>query len=172
MRAQDRLVSRVLWAIYGSLALGGVVLLADALFFPFKPASTRLPDDVVPLQSDGRQSLEKLATTRMSRRIAPRPAAVQAPVQAAVPLESVLRLTGILDFENASPSVAVIELSGESKAYRPGDRVGETGAIVLKIADGVLLEYQRKRFRLTFKGLKEVPSDALGSKDLPGTRED
>jgi type II secretory pathway component PulC len=167
-RRNERVLVAGLWALYGMLALGGVTLLALTLFSLRPNRSLRITAD------QGSESAEKasgglpdiggLAEKRMTRKVI-QPLPAEPPTPPPVPLESFLRLTGILDFEGRSPSIAVMETQGESKRYKAGDRVGETGAVVMAVTDCVLLEYRKRRFRMTFKGVKEVPANALGSKD-------
>jgi len=100
-------------------------------------------------------------TRTVARAVSPGPAAAAGPL----PLESMVKLTGILDFGGKSPTIAVIETPQESKGYKAGDAVGETGAVVRTVTDYVVLEFARKRYKLTFKGVEELPANAVGSRD-------
>ena len=168
-RKKERQVALVLWTLYGGLSVGGLGLLAEALFVQRVPRALKLqaPRDPAPteVKPGAARPLEALAEKRMTRVLArtAMPTAPSTPAPAAI--ESLLKLTGILDFGGKSPSVAVIETPQASKGYKVGDPVGETGAVVRTVADYVILEFEKKRYKLTFKGMEELPANAVGSRD-------
>ena len=163
-RGRGRVLDRALWA---SAALLGVAALGIAalLFVPRKPLS--LPSARLEASKKEAQApspdVEILAGTRMSRAVIRSKASAPARAQAA-PLESLVRLTAVFDFEGKSPALAVVEIlqTSESKTVKAGDRIGETGALVREILESVLVEYAGKVYKLTFAGVQEVPNRALG----------
>jgi hypothetical protein len=166
IRKADRRVAATLWAIYGVLAVAGLALLAEALFVRRDPELPAFAPPSIPSPLELRHALpppvEALANRRMTRKVAARPSQAAAIAAAPPALESLVHLTGILDFGGKSPSVAVIETPTETKGYRPGDSVGSTGALVRSVTDYVILEFEKKRYKLTFKGMEELPAKAVG----------
>jgi hypothetical protein len=162
-RAGEKVLVRCLWALYGVLAVAGLALLAQALFLPSRPQPfvLKTPSDpgkglpTLTLSQDG------LANRRFTRKVAGTPAAGPARAQT-VTLDQVIKLTGILDFGGKQPALAVIEATGESKAYKAGDKVGETGVLVRDIKDYVVVEYEKRRFKVTFAGIQELPVNSVG----------
>jgi type II secretory pathway component PulC len=164
-RLQEKRLARGLWACYAILALAGLGLLAQALFLPRHPRAFALKMPSVeemsalqplPAAKDG------LIERRFTRRVAGQaPAAVAAKPQA-VGLDQLIKLTGILDFGGRKPTLAVIEATGESKAYQAGDRIGETGVTVKNVKDFVIVEYEKRRFKVTFAAIQEVPAGSVG----------
>lgn len=164
-RRQEHLLSRGLWTLYAVLTAGGLALLAEALFLPrpARPFELKLPPGeaasglALPVTRDG------LVERRFTRRIAAA-AAPAAPVGKApdLSLDRLIKLTGILDFDGKKPTLAVIETPTDSKAYKAGDKVGETGVLIRDIKDYVIVEYERRRFKVTFLGIQELPANAVG----------
>jgi len=165
-RTQERLLARGLWTLYGVLAVGGLALLAETLLVPRppRPFELRLPTveaattlTPLPAAKDG------LMDRRFTRRVA---AVAAAHATAAKPqefsLDRLIKLTGILDFAGKQPTLAVIETPTESKAYKAGDKVGETGVTVKDIKDYVVIEFEKRRFKVTFLGIQELPANAVG----------
>jgi type II secretory pathway component PulC len=164
-KSTERLLRRGLWTLYGVLAAGGFATLAVALFVPLPARSFTLrTQDVqtattlqpLPGAKDG------LLVRRFTRRVAEvaRSAAPSKPQPIA--LEQLIKLTGILDFGGKQPTLAVIEATGESKAYKAGEKVGETGAVVKDIKDYVIVDFEKRRFKVTFTGIQELPANAVG----------
>lgn len=162
-RSREKVLTRALWTLYGVLAAGGLALLGFALFAPSRtvpfvlkvPAAKKsLP--TLTLSQDG------LADRRFTRRVAAS-ATPEGPARAqAVTLDQLVKLTGILDFGGKQPTLAVIEATGESKAYKAGDKVGETGVVVKDIKEYVVVEFEKRRFRVTFAGIQELPANSVG----------
>lgn len=178
MRSRSRRVSFALGGLYGILAATGLVLLGEALFVPRAPVVYRVPppETASPLilAHVGREA--DLAKRRMTRRIAVPPAAPKADRPAPVPLESIIRLAGILDFGGKRPSLAVIEIAtaNETKAFKAGDAIGDTGAILREIGDGVIVEYGRRLYKVTYAGVREHSANPVGARnpDRQGLREE
>ena len=164
-RSQEKHLSRALWTLYGVLAIGGLGLLTEALFVPHLPrpfvlrlasAESTTVLTLLPAAKDG------LIDRRFTRRVA----AVAAPAAAAKPpdfsLDRLIKLTGILDFGGKQPTLAVIETPTDSKAYKAGDPVGETGVTIKSIKDYVIIDFEKRRFKVTFLGIQELAADAVG----------
>jgi hypothetical protein len=136
-----------------------------ALFvqLPVRRLSLTLPSAEVRSSDRPAPDSSGLAQRRFTRRVtaaaAPAPQKVQDPV-----LDQMIKLTGILDFGGKQPTLAVIETSSpkESKAYKSGDRIGETGIQIKEIKEHVIVEYEKRRFKVTFVGVQELPAAALG----------
>jgi hypothetical protein len=164
-RPGEKLLLGAFWALYGLIAAAGLGLLAEALFRvpPTRPLTLNLPSAQA---SAGLESLPggggSLASRRFTRRISA-PQVAQTPAQAQdFSLDRLIKLTGILDFGGKKPTLAVIEAGGESKAYKAGDKVGETGVLVRDIKNDVIVEFERRRFKVTFAGCRELPANEVG----------
>lgn len=162
-RSREKLLSRGLWALYGVLAAGGLALLAHALFAPSRTApfvlKVQAPKNALPtltLSQDG------LAHKRFTRRVAGTATSAGPAQVQGVTLDQLIKLTGILDFGGKQPTLAVIEATGESKAYKSGDKVGETGVLIKDIKDYVVVEFEKRRFKVTFAGIQELPANSVG----------
>jgi hypothetical protein len=164
-RSREKMLARGLWTLYAVLAVGGLALLAEALFVPrpprpfaFKMPSAEAMNTLQPLPA----AKDGLIDKRFTRRVA----SVAAPAGPAKPrdltLDQLIKLTGILDFGGKQPTLAVIEATGESKAYKTGDKVGETGVLIKDIKDYVVVEFEKRRFKVTFAGIQELPANAFG----------
>jgi hypothetical protein len=164
-RSQEKVLGRGLWTLYAILAVTGLAILAQALFVPraSRPFALRMPSaeemnvlPPLPAAKDG------LLDRRFTRRVAST-APAAAPTRAqAVALDQMIKLTGILDFGGKKPTLAVIESTGESKAYKAGDKIGETGATVKDIKDYVIVEFEKRRFKVTFAAIQELPANSVG----------
>jgi hypothetical protein len=164
-RTQEKRLAAGLWILYAVLAAGGLSILAQALFVPRAPRPFTLkmpsPEEMNALQPLP-ASKDGLLDRRFTRRVASAaPAAVGTKVQA-VTIDQLIKLTGILDFGGKKPTLAVIEATGESKAYKAGDKVGETGVVVKDIKDYVLVEFEKRRFKVTFAAIQELPANSVG----------
>ncbi|HLY08741.1 MAG TPA: hypothetical protein VKW04_05460 [Planctomycetota bacterium] len=168
IRTREAILVRGLWTLQVMLALGGLGILAETLFVPRLPGRIEIkmppaddPTVLAPLPSGGKDGL---INRRFTRRIAAQAATAEAPPPKAqdLPLEHLIKLTGILDFGGKQPTLAVIETPQDSKAYKAGDKVGETGVVVRDVKDYVVIEYERRRYRVTFKGIQELPAAAVG----------
>ena len=164
-RSREKVLARGLWTLYALLAVAGLGLLAQALFVP-RPArafALRMPSveeihslQPLPAAKDG------LVDRRFTRRVAASPAAAAGMKLQAATLDQLIKLTGILDFGGKKPTLAVIEATGESKAYKAGDKIGETGATVKDIKDYVIVEFEKRRFKMTFAAIQELPANSVG----------
>jgi type II secretory pathway component PulC len=103
-----------------------------------------------------------LIDRRFTRRVAGGPPIASTAKAPELSLDRLIKLTGILDFAGKQPTLAVIETPSESKAYKAGDKVGETGVTVKDVKDYVVIEYEKRRFKVTFLGIQELPSTAVG----------
>jgi hypothetical protein len=163
---REKLVARGLWTLYAVLAVGGLALLAEALFVPRRPR----PFDLKLPSAEAQIVLSPLPTVKdalLGRRFTRRVAGVAAaPATSAkpqeLPLDRLIKLTGILDFGGKQPTLAVIETPVESKAYKAGDRVGETGVLIKDIREYVVVEFESRRFKVTFLGIQELAANAVG----------
>lgn len=166
-RTTERRIATSLWILYPVFSLMGLAILAEALFVPRLPPRfelTGLPPRSIPSTLPVLQTQEGLAGRSMTRRV--QGDAVPGPGKAvAITIESLIRLTGIMDFGGKRPSLAVIEtLAGnESKAYQTGDKVGDTGVRVQEIGETVIVEFESRRYKLTPTGIQELPARALGT---------
>jgi hypothetical protein len=50
----------------------------------------------------------------------------------------------------------------DSKAYKAGDKVGETGVVIKDVKDFVIVEFEKRRFKVTFLGIQELPANVVG----------
>ena len=164
-RGGERRVLRALWIVYGILAVAGFALLAEALFAPRtpRPFALKLPSAeesnqlvLLPASGDG------LETRRFTRRVAAAAAPVGPAKAQEVPLDRLIKLTGILDFGSKQPTLAVIESPGESRAYKAGEKVGETGILIKDVKEFVIVEFEKRRFKVTFTEIQELPANAVG----------
>jgi hypothetical protein len=164
-RKQESVLSRVLWTLYGVLALCGLALLAETLFVPRLPrplelklASVKAETTLTPFSA----AKDGLTDRRFTRRVT----ATAVPMPAAKPqefaLDRLIKLTGILDFGGRQPTLAVIETPAESKAYKAGDLVGDTGVLIKDVKDYVVIDFEKRRFKVTFLGIQELPVNAVG----------
>lgn len=164
-KAREKAVSRSLWTLYGVLAVAGLALLAEALFVPRVAAGFPLAlpsEESLSVLGPRPGAMDRLVDCRFTRRVAG-PASAEAPaLTAEQPLDKVIKLTGILDFGGKQPALAVIETATESKAYKAGDKVGETGIVVHTVKDYVVVEFEKRRFKVTFLGVQELAADAVG----------
>jgi hypothetical protein len=164
-RRQEKFVSRGLWTLYILLAVGGLSILGEALFLPRipRPFELKLPaaeasTTLTPLPAAREGLIDRRFTRRVAAAAAP---AAPAKVQD-LSLDRLIKLTGILDFGGKKPTLAVIETPTESKAYKAGEKVGETGVLIKDIKDFVVVEFESRRFKVTFLGIQELPANAVG----------
>ena len=164
-RSREKVLARGLWTLYVVLAIAGLSLLAEALFVPraSRPFTLKMPSveemtslQPLPAAKDG------LLDRRFTRRVAQAAPASAAPKAQALALDQLIKLTGILDFGGKKPTLAVIEATGESKAYKAGDKVGETGVLVKDVKDFVIVEFEKRRFKVTFAAIQELPANSVG----------
>ncbi len=150
------------WAVLGAAGLG---LLAFALFSnrALRPLP-KLPGIGLAVEAPrGNPDVEALAGKRMSKGVAER--SVNLPkASGPAPIDSVLRLKGVMDFGKARPAEAVVELLSERKtgSFLAGDKLGQSGAVLKAVGETVVVEYERRRWKLTYKGAQELPAAAVG----------
>ncbi|HEX7900578.1 MAG TPA: hypothetical protein VF950_22625 [Planctomycetota bacterium] len=147
------------------LGIAGLGLLAWALFSsrPRHPLPS-VPTDLVltPVGAGYRvnPTVEALAGRRMSKGIAELPREASKAAAGPAPIDSLIRLKGILDYGASKPAVAVFELPAERKtmSFQAGDKIGGTGAVLREVGETVVVEYERRRWKLTYKGAQELPA--------------
>ncbi len=114
-RSGERVLARGLWILYGVLALGGLALLGEALFLPRPPRPFQLKlqsaDALTELQPIG-VARDGLLSRRVTRRVAVAAPPAAAPKSQELPLDRLIKLTGILDFGGKQPTLSVIETPG------------------------------------------------------------
>ena len=164
-RSREKVLARGFWTLYALLAVAGLGLLAQALFVPRtpRPFALKMPsveemNALRPLTA----GKDGLVDRRFTRRVAGTATAAASAKPQALSLDQLIKLTGILDFGGKKPSLAVFEATGESKAYKTGDNVGETGVTVKDIKDYVIVEYEKRRFKVTFAAIQELPANSVG----------
>ncbi len=169
-RGERRLV-RAFWAAWAVLGAAGLGLLAFALFssgssrpLPAIPDNLLRGEDAAGLKA--KPDLEALAGKRMSKGMAERPRPAAKPVAAAgpAPIDSLIRLKGVMDFGPKQGAIAVLELPAEqkTKSFQAGDAIGQTGAVLKVVGEAVVVEYDQRRWKLTYKGAQELPAAPLG----------
>lgn len=167
-RRGERRLAAALWTLFAALSAGGLGLLAFALFSPRPvPALPELPADArlsLPEIRPADPGVEALARRTLTRRVAERPREEAPAAAGPVPIDSLLKLKGILDFGGKQPSLAVIEILGDrkTKAYQAGDKLGGSGAVLRQVGDSVIVEYDRRRYKLGYKGAREIPANSVG----------
>ncbi len=170
----ERVWSRSLWAAALLLEAGALFLISRALLAKESPMPA-FEESLSPTQGTGAppdarmQDALALAKKRMTKAIPP-PSAPRAAPPPKPPLETLLRLSGIVDRGEKAVSEAIIEFvpGGQSKSYKPGDLIATSGARVARITDSVLVEYDGKHWILAFTGVEEVdPSAAVNPPTEP-----
>ena len=167
-RGERRLV-RSLWAAWAVLGAAGLGVLALALFTtrPARPLP-KVPAGLVLARADAGPRLagdvEGLAGKRMSKAVAERPREAAKGPAGPSPIDAVVRLKGVMDFGPKQGAVAVLELPGEqkTKSFQAGDKIGRTGAVLKAVGETVVVEYDGRRWKLTYKGAQELPAAAVG----------
>ncbi len=43
-----------------------------------------------------------------------------------------------------------------------GDKVGETGVLIKDIKDYIIVEFEKRRFKVNFLGVQELPTNDVG----------
>ncbi len=171
----ERRVRMLLWGMAALLLVGSVALAARALAFPSPLGGAAL--DGVPsggrkdAQDLGQDEIAAFARKKMSRTIVkPPPAPPPPPPKPQVPpLDTLVRLSGITAFRNGQPPEALIESRRENqtRSYKVGEAIGTSGAIVREIADVVLVEYDSRRWKLSFTGVEALPAAPVGAGGTP-----
>jgi hypothetical protein len=164
-RGERRLVAS-LWAAWAVAGVAGLGLLAFALFSS-RPLRTlpKLPDLAPGVEvPKGRPEVEALAGKRMSKGVAERSPELPKAAAGPAPIDAVIRLKGVMDFGPTRGAMAVLELPGENKtkSFQAGDKIGQTGAVLKAVGETVVVEYERRRWKLTYKGALELPAAAVG----------
>jgi hypothetical protein len=160
----ERLWRILLWGGAALLGVGALSLVILALLYPRMPrplpaiSVAALP--AAPKLSP--QEVDTFARKSMSRAIV-KPAPPPPPKPVLPPLDMVIRLSGIIDYGPDNPREAFIEIrqTSQTKSYRVGDQVPSIGAVVKGIADGVVIEYDGKLWKLTDRGVTPAAIDPV-----------
>ena len=166
----ERRVRRILWAASLLMGLGALGLGLAVVAYPPTPRPLPAQPAVLPDVSSlpSKAELDAFAQRKMSRGIVkvvqPSP-----PKPAAPALDTLVRLSGIMDYGPNSPREAFLEVrsSSQTKGYRAGDSLAAHGILVKSITEGVVVEYDGKLWMLTDKGaqvLPPVPAGPTGAK--------
>jgi hypothetical protein len=123
--------------------------------------------------SKGRTNdIDALRSKRMSRAIAkvvvpPPPPPPKPPTP---PLETLIRLSGIMSFGKDAPKEAFIETksTNQTKGYKAGDALPTGGIKIKSITDVVIVSYDEKDWKLTDRGAEALPVAPLSG---PGMKE-
>lgn len=165
-RRREVLLIGVLWTACGLLA--ACIPAYVAFILSMEETPLHLPDvlgagAVQQVRQDD-PAIDILAGKPLSRKIPEPPPAAAPPPPPATPIESLLKLKGVMDYAGRQPSVAVIELLAEQKirAFLPGEKLGQSGAVLVEAGETVIVEYALRRYRLTYKDIREVPTAPVG----------
>jgi len=160
----ERLCRILLWGGAALLGVGALTIVVLATFYPRPPRP--LPAiSVVAIPAAPKLSAKEVDTFArkpMSRAIV-KPTPPPPPKPVVPPLDMVVRLSGIIDYGPDSPREAFIEMrqTGQTKSYRVGDSLPSIGASVKGIADGVVMEYDSKLWKLTDRGATPAAIDPV-----------
>ena len=163
-------------------ALAAIVLIAAAALFVHALLSPRQPRDFSTLsqgadptptagtKSDAaNRDMDSLAKRKMTRTIVKAPPAPP-PKPAAPVLSTLIRLSGVIDMGGIKEAILEVKKTRQSRGYREGAAIEDTGAVVKKIHDSVLIDYDARTFRLTASGeIDEVKTETGGSPVQPVT---
>lgn len=155
--------TREVWLQRAMLSLSGLLLLAAGalLVLAFTQKEEEFAEAPSPQTADSstrvsaaeaqNPALQKLAQARMSRTVTEKATASAKPV--APPLESLIRVKGIMDYGNPKTNEAIIEdvRSGRSQTYKTGEHLQEVDAVVKQIDSAVILEYDGKTVRMEMR---------------------
>jgi hypothetical protein len=160
----ERLWRILLWGGTALLGVGSLSLVVFATFYPRPPrplpaVSVAAVPGAPKLSA---KEIETFARKLMSRSIV-KPAPPPPPKPVLPPLDMVVRLSGIIDYGPDSPREAFIEIrqTSQTKSYRVGDPLPAIGAVVKGIADGVVMEYDGKLWKLTDRGVTPAAIDPV-----------
>lgn len=164
-RGWERIVTQGAWGLFACTALGAVGMIGLLLVRP--PVPAEIPEIHVPVPGANQPVrdplMEQLASAQMTRKIEAPPQPVA--MRTLLPLNSLIRLRGVMDFGDPNSNEAIIEnlRTGETKSYRVGQVVDGPNAKVTRIDDGATFQYEGQDVRL------EVPRDPeTGSGPLTG----
>jgi hypothetical protein len=176
-RKREKLIGRGIWVLAVFFTLSALSVAAHAVLVPPGGGPPRITKGPAAAKLEGRRSepqdVVMLARRKMSKAIVKPVVAPPAPPPKppAPPLETVVRLAGIMDFGAGVPKEAFIETraGGRTKAYKAGDAIEGPSAVVKAVTDTVLVEYDGKLWRLSQRGAELVASaDPPG---IPGKKE-
>jgi len=170
-RGLERLAKQSGWAVFMCTVLCAIAVVSLLVARPPEPA--QIPE----LQPTKGQAglaqtdplLEDLAKARITKNVPP-PKPPEPPKKTVMPLRSLVRLKGVMDFGDPNSNEAIIEIlrTGETKSCSAGKVINlapNPNAKVLKVDSGVTFEYQGKEVRL------DVPRDPeTSSGPLTGRR--
>jgi type II secretory pathway component PulC len=164
-------------------ALAAIVLVAAVSIFAHALLTQHQPRDfnalsqgadptptAGPRADAGSRDLDALAKQKMTRTIVKAPPAPP-PKPAAPALNTLIRLTGVMDLGSTKEAIIEIKKSKQSKSYREGAAIEDTGATIKNIQNSVLIDYDSKTFRLSVGGeIEEVKTDPGGSPAAPNSK--
>lgn len=166
----ERRVRRGIISCAVLFGLGAAGFSVDAFLLPQKTRPVVLEDasslpNGTPDNGDSRD-LAALARQKMTKtivKVVP-PPPPPPPKPPAPPLDSLVRLTGVIDFGDQVPKEAFIETrqNTQTRAYKPGDTIGNSGAMVKTIGDYVIVEYDGKLWKLTPRSAELLSADPVG----------
>lgn len=154
-RGMERVAVQGAWLAFVGVTLGAIAVVAMLVARPPVPASIPeiKPPAPKPATTVRDPLLEQLASLQMTRKVE---VAKDEPARRTVmPLNSMIRLRGVMDFGDPKSNEAIIEnlRTNETKSYRVGQMVEGPNAKVLKIDQAVTFTYEGQEVRL------EVPRD-------------
>jgi type II secretory pathway component PulC len=157
------------------IAVAACALFAHAIFAPRQQrdfsslAQGADPTPAAPKTDAGARDVEILAGKKMSRTIV-KPPPAPPPRPAAPALNTLIRLSGVIDMGGVKEAILEVKKTRQSRGYREGAAIEDTGAVVKKIHDSVLIDYDGRTFRLSASGeVEEIKTDPGGSPAKPGT---
>jgi type II secretory pathway component PulC len=176
-RKTARRLSLLIGALAAIILIAAAALFAHALLSPRQPRDfSTLSQGADPTPTAGMKSdatdrdMDSLAKRKMTRTIVKAPPAPP-PKPAAPALNTLIRLTGVMDIGGTKEAIIEIKKSKQSKSYRDGAAIEDTGAIIKNIQNSVLIDYDGKTFRLSVGGeIEEVKTDPGGSPVAPKSK--
>jgi hypothetical protein len=154
-RGMERVAVQGAWLVFVCVTLLAIGMVALLVARPPVPAQVPevKPPTAKPATPTRDPLLEQLASAQMTKKVeAPKADTAKRTV---MPLNSMIRLKGTMDFGDPKSNEAIIEniRTNETKSYRVGQMVEGPNAKVLKIDQAVTFTYEGQEVRL------EVPRD-------------
>lgn len=172
--SSERRARAALGGLSGVFLLGAAGLTLRALGFPPPSESFAVPEfpPAAKVESASTRDLDLLGAKRLWRAVpkAAPPAPPPPPKPPAAPLETLLRLSGIMDYGPKAPPEAFLEnrATGQTRAYRAGDTIAPLPAVLRGIdKERVLVEYDGKLWSLSDRGAREAASGAADQGGSP-----
>jgi hypothetical protein len=153
-RGMERVAVQGAWMAFVCVTLAAIGMVALLVARP--PVPAQLPEVKPPMAKPATPArdplLEQLASAQMTRKVE---AVKETAKRTVMPLNSMIRLKGTMDFGDPKSNEAIIEnlRTNETKSYRVGQVVEGPNAKVLKIDQAVTFTYEGQEVRL------EVPRD-------------